>query len=76
MGSAELQEFYLVIVSKSIFSLRNFQIRATYSCKRVDLLMHRNRVFRMRNAETWAVLSCNEVDLLILRNRLFQVAKR
>ena len=42
-------------------------------CKRVDLLMLRNRVFRERNVQIWSVMSSNKVDLLMLRNRVFSL---
>ena len=69
----ELQGVYLLIVRNGIFMLRNVQIRAVPSCKRVDLFMLRNSVFTVRNVEIWAVVSINEVDLLMLRNRVFRL---
>ena len=46
---AELRGVYLLIVRNGIFKLRNVQVSAGPSCKRVDLLMLRNSVFTVRN---------------------------
>ena len=71
MDCVKVQGVYLLIVRKASFMLRNVQIRAVPSCKRVDLLMFRNSGFRVRNVEIRAVLSSNEDDLMMLMNQVF-----
>ena len=46
MNCDEVQGVLLLIVRNGIFRLRNFQIRAVPSCKRVDLLILRNSFSR------------------------------
>ena len=72
-GSAELQVGRCFMFRNSVFNLRNFQISAVPSYKRVDLLILRNCLFSLRNVQIWAVLSINEVDLLMLRNIVFRL---
>ena len=62
MDCAELQRCLFVDCQEWHLRLRNFQIRAVPSCKRVDLYMLRNRVFRAQNFEICAVMSSNEDD--------------
>ena len=63
---------YFLIDINGVCRLLNVDM-SNVSCKRVGLLMLRNRVFMMRNFEIWAFLSSNEVDLLMLRNRVFRL---